>query len=58
MKICLRNGKHNSTGCLLDCSYFKDRYKLIAIDLARQKELDADPRSIQNQYLKEKLLQM
>ena len=48
MKICLRNGKHNTTGCLLNCSYFKDRYKLIAIDLARQKELDADPRSIQN----------
>ena len=48
MKICLRNGEHNTTGCLLDCSYFKDRYKLIAIDLARQKELDADPRSIQN----------
>ena len=33
-------------GCLLDYAYFKDNYKLIAIDLSK-KDLDADPRAIQ-----------
>ena len=36
-----------TTGCLLDCSYFKDHYKLVAIDLSKQQALDADPRAIQ-----------
>ena len=35
------------TGCLLDYAYFKGNYKMIAIDLSRQQELDADPRAIQ-----------
>ena len=35
------------TGCLLDYSYFKDHYKMIAIDLSKQQALDADPRVIQ-----------
>ena len=34
-------------GCLLDYSYFKENYKLIAIDLTKQQALDADPRAIQ-----------
>ena len=34
-------------GCLLDYQYFKDHYNLIAIDLNKQKELDADSRTIQ-----------
>ena len=29
-------------GCLLEYQYFKDHYNLIAIDLSKQKELDAD----------------
>ena len=29
-----------STGNLLDCEYFKDHYKLIAIDLSKQTELE------------------
>ena len=33
--------------CLLDYSYFKENYNLIAIDLSKQQALDADPRSIQ-----------
>ena len=33
--------------CLLDYAYFKDNYKLIAIDLSEQKTLDADSRAIQ-----------
>ena len=32
---------------MLDYEYFKDHYQLIAIDLSRQKELDADSRAIQ-----------
>ena len=32
---------------MLDYQYFKDRYQLIAVDLSKQKELDADPRAIQ-----------
>ena len=32
---------------MLDYPYFKENYKMIAIDLSRQNELDADPRAIQ-----------
>ena len=40
-------GKHYTTGYLLDYDYFKKHYKLVAVDLSKQKELDADPRAIQ-----------
>ena len=40
-------GKGDTTGCLLDYPYFKENYKMIAIDLSRQNELDVDPRAIQ-----------
>ena len=33
--------------CLLDYMYFKNNYKLTALDLSKQKALDADPRAIQ-----------
>ena len=36
-----------ATGCLLDYNYFKKNYQLIAVDLSKQRELDADPRAIQ-----------
>ena len=32
---------------MLDYPYFKDSYKIIAIDLSKQQALDADPRAIQ-----------
>ena len=32
---------------MLDYPYFKDYYKMIAIDVSKQKALDADPRAIQ-----------
>ena len=35
------------TGCLLDYSYLKENYKMIAIDLNKQQALDPDPRAIQ-----------
>ena len=36
-----------TTSCLLDYQYVKDYYKMIAVDLIKQKVLDADPRAIQ-----------
>ena len=33
----------HTTGCLLDYSYFKDHYEMIAIDLSKQQALDSDP---------------
>ena len=32
---------------MLDYQYFKDHYQLIKSDLSEQKELDANPRAIQ-----------
>ena len=32
---------------MLDYSYFKDYYKMIATDLSKQQVLDADPRAIE-----------
>ena len=31
----------------MDYAYFKDNYRLIAVDLSKQESLDADPRAIQ-----------
>ena len=36
-----------TTGCLLDYRYFKDVYKMIAVDLSKRQALDADPRAVQ-----------
>ena len=36
-----------TNGWLLDYEYIKNHYRLIAIDLSRQKELDVDRKSIQ-----------
>ena len=46
-KIATGKGDDYTTGCLLDYSYFKENYKVIAIDLSNQQALDADPRAIQ-----------
>ena len=46
-RIATGQGDDYTTGCLLDYSYFKDHYKMIAIDLSKQQALDADPRAIQ-----------
>ena len=40
-------GKDYTTGSLLGYDYFKKHYKLVAVDLSKQKELDEDPRAIQ-----------
>ena len=46
-KIVGGKGDDCTTGCLLGYKYFRDHYQLIAVNLSLQKELDADPRSIQ-----------
>ena len=40
-------GDDYTTGSLLDYKYFDKHYILVAVDLSKQKELDADPRAIQ-----------
>ena len=32
---------------MLDYAYFKDNYRLIAVNLSKQETLDADPRAVQ-----------
>ena len=46
-KISTGQGDDYTTGCLLDFSYFEKNYKLIAVDLSKQKALDANSRAIQ-----------
>ena len=46
-KIATGQGDDCTTGCLLDYPYFKDSYKMIAVDLSKQQALDADPRANQ-----------
>ena len=44
-KIAAGRGDDHTTGCLLDYPYFKENYKLIAIDITKEQALDADIRS-------------
>ena len=46
-KVMIGKGEDYTTGSLLDFNYFLKHYKLVAVDLSKQKELDADPRAIQ-----------
>ena len=46
-KVIIGKGEDYTTGSLLDYNYFKKHYKLVAVDLSKQKELDAGPRAIQ-----------
>ena len=54
-KVIYENIRTNATGkrddytngCLLDYPYFKENYKMIAIDLSKQQGLGDDPREIQ-----------
>ena len=46
-KIATGQGDDYTTSCLLDYQYFKDIYKMIAVDISKQQALDADPRAIQ-----------
>ena len=46
-KLATGYGDDYTTGCLLDYPYFIETYKLIAVDLSKQKALDFDPKAIQ-----------
>ena len=46
-KIATGQGDDYTTGCLLDCIYFKNYYNMIAVDLSKRQTLDADPKAIQ-----------
>ena len=46
-KVSTGQGDDYTTGCLLDFAYFEKNYRLIAVDLSKQKALDADSRAIQ-----------
>ena len=46
-KVSAGQGDDYTTGCLLVYAYFKNSYRLIALDLSKQKALDANPRGIQ-----------
>ena len=46
-KITIGQGDDYTTDCLLDYTYFKKYYKIIAADLSKQQVLDADPKAIQ-----------
>ena len=41
-KITRRQGEYFTTRCFLEYEYFKNHYRLIAVDLCRKKLLDAD----------------
>ena len=46
-KVATGQGGDYTTGCLLDYTYFKNYYKMIAVDLSKQQALDTDPKAIQ-----------
>ena len=46
-KIAIGQGDDYPTGCLLGYNYFRNYYKVMAIDLSKQKGFDADPKAIQ-----------
>ena len=46
-KVMIGKREDYTTGSLLEYNYFKKHYKLVAVDLSKQKELDTDPRAIQ-----------
>ena len=46
-KVKIGNREDYTTGSLLDYNHFNKHYKLVAVDLSKQKELDADPTAIQ-----------
>ena len=46
-KFTTGQGDEYTAGCLLDYPYCKDNYKMIAINLSKQKALYSDPNAIQ-----------
>ena len=46
-KIATFQGDNYTTGCLLDYIYFSNYYKMIAVDLSKQRAINFDPKAIQ-----------
>ena len=46
-KIATGQGDDYTTGCLLNYNYLNKHYKMLAIDISKQKALEADPKAIQ-----------
>ena len=46
-KLAAGQGDDYKTDCWLHYNYFKNYYKMMAIDLGKQKALDADSKAIQ-----------
>ena len=46
-KFATVQGDDYKTGCLLDYIYFRKYYKMIVIDLSKQKAFDADQKAIE-----------
>ena len=46
-KLTTGQGEDSTTECLLDFDYIGNHYRLIVVVLSRQKELDTDPKAIQ-----------
>ena len=51
-KVIIGKGEYYIIGYLLDFNYFDKHYKLVDVDLSKQKELDPDPKAIQQIELK------
>ena len=47
IKLTTGKGEDYTTGCLLNYQYYKDHYLITTCDLSKQKELEGDPRSIE-----------
>ena len=54
-KISTGQGDDYTAGCLLDYSYFRKNYRLIAADLSKEKALDVDSRAIQQIFFTGKI---
>ena len=52
-KLTIEQDEDYTTGCL--CEYIKNHYKSIILGVSRQKELDADPKAIQQKEFNEQL---
>ena len=46
-KVAIGQGDDYTTGCLPDYPYFKNYYKLIAIDLSKKQKSNSNPKAIQ-----------
>ena len=46
-KMAIDQGDYCTTGCLFDYIYFKNYYKMIAVDLSKQQAINFDPKAIQ-----------